>query len=175
MRECKTCGVKKSLDEFYAHARYRDGRKPVCKACAGASQVKYAQRPEVRERRRAQDRARRAKNPVPREEIRRQRLWTWYRITPAQFEAMLEAQGGRCGIPACGAAEPGGRGAWHVDHDHACCPGSKSCGKCVRGLLCARCNVMLGMARDNAAILLAGAEYVTNAALQALGAIGQTG
>jgi hypothetical protein len=27
-----------------------------------------------------------------------------------------------------------------VDHDHNCCDGDKSCGKCIRGLLCRVCN-----------------------------------
>lgn len=28
----------------------------------------------------------------------------------------------------------------YVDHDHKCCSGDKSCGKCVRGILCPGCN-----------------------------------
>lgn len=31
-----------------------------------------------------------------------------------------------------------------VDHAHGCCPGDRSCGKCVRGLLHNRCNLILG-------------------------------
>jgi hypothetical protein len=36
-----------------------------------------------------------------------------------------------------------------VDHDHACCPGPRSCGKCVRGRLCGACNTALGSLRDD--------------------------
>ena len=32
-----------------------------------------------------------------------------------------------------------------VDHDHRCCPGPVSCGRCVRGLICTYCNVAEGL------------------------------
>lgn len=36
------------------------------------------------------------------------------------------------------------RDSFSVDHDHGCCPGEKSCGQCVRGLVCNRCNMQIG-------------------------------
>jgi hypothetical protein len=31
-----------------------------------------------------------------------------------------------------------------VDHDHSCCSGKTSCGKCVRGIVCQACNTTIG-------------------------------
>jgi hypothetical protein len=74
-------------------------------------------------------------------------LWM-YHLTRAQFEALLKKQGGRCAI--CRTKRPGGRyNRWVIDHDHKCCDGPYSCGKCVRGLLCNRCNHGLGNFADN--------------------------
>src|SRR5687768_2026711 len=48
-----------------------------------------------------------------------------------------------------------------VDHDHKCCKGKTSCGKCVRGILCGPCNKFLGFIRDNQEVLHNGMVYLT--------------
>lgn len=68
-----------------------------------------------------------------------------YGLTEAQYNQMLEDQGNACAI--CREPFQGQRVC--IDHDHACCPvpasgHTRSCGKCIRGLLCVRCNTWLG-------------------------------
>ena len=36
-------------------------------------------------------------------------------------------------------------GGRNVDHAHTCCPGKESCGDCIRGIVCFRCNTGLGL------------------------------
>lgn len=51
-------------------------------------------------------------------------------------------------------------GIFGVDHDHGCCPATRSCESCIRGLLCGGCNAILGMAGDDPKILRRAAEYL---------------
>jgi hypothetical protein len=53
---------------------------------------------------------------------------------------MIHNQGGQCAT--CPAPLAAG---YCVDHNHECCPGNKqTCGNCIRGLLCAECNKLVG-------------------------------
>jgi hypothetical protein len=65
-------------------------------------------------------------------------------MRPDGWAALWTAQGGRCYL--CG-DQLGER--VHVDHDHRCCPRDTSCPFCRRGLACARCNQLIGMADDD--------------------------
>lgn len=51
-----------------------------------------------------------------------------------------------------------------VDHDHTCCPGDKSCGECVRGVLCRGCNSGLGMFKDRVDVLENAVAYLRRVA-----------
>lgn len=54
------------------------------------------------------------------------------------LQNVLDTQ--KISTPQCAVCDNPDRRKLCVDHDHRCCPGERSCGKCVRGLLCGRCN-----------------------------------
>jgi len=98
-----------------------------------------------------------AKDP---EELALEQRCRKYGITAEEYRERLDAQGGVCKI--CGNDEPGGVGSWHIDHDHACCPDTPACGDCVRGILCQKCNIALGLAGDDKMRLLQMFNYIDN-------------
>ena len=93
--------------------------------CASHHRVKKAQRKDV---------------------TREQRWQQVYNLSAEQYWAIYEAQGGCCAI--CQKSK-GKLRALSVDHDHTCCDGPTSCGKCVRSLLCTMCNRYLGHIGDS--------------------------
>lgn len=168
MKRCAKCGHDKDeAEDFYRYAK--TGKpKARCKVCINEDNLaRQAANPEKYT---ARTNAWRLKNPGRASAISR----AWQLRHPEQFkaqvyrnrfkidfDAMWKAQDGKCAC--CG--EPmlrGGKDPTSVcaDHDATCCPGKKSCGKCVRGLIHRNCNLVLGYARDNADLLRKAASYV---------------
>jgi len=67
-----------------------------------------------------------------------------YKLTKQMYLDLLEQQNGVCAI-----CENSPKSYLAVDHDHSCCPTSKTCGECIRGLLCGGCNSALGRIKDD--------------------------
>ncbi len=105
--------------------------------------------PEAMAAQRGRTAARKAEQGVTAEDRARwTRAYKFVRlgITEEQFNQMPETQGYACAM--CGKPFEDGRRIF-ADHDHTCCPKqvnarAKTCGKCIRGLLCFRCNTALG-------------------------------
>jgi len=76
----------------------------------------------------------------------RKSLLNKFHTTEAWYEAKLAEQGNHCALCPREREENGNRLA--IDHNHKCCAKSGSCGKCLRGILCRRCNVRLGHLDD---------------------------
>jgi hypothetical protein len=86
-------------------------------------------------------------------------------LSPENYRRLFAFQGGAC--IGCGRAKGnlnGDRGKKNlaVDHDHTCCSGPTSCGRCVRMLLCGPCNDVLAHFRDDPAALRRLADALEN-------------
>lgn len=93
-----------------------------------------------------------------RELQRKAQLQRLYGMTPADYDAMLAEQGGVCRIckePEQRRRADGTPMVLHVDHDHET--------GVIRGLLCTRCNTLLGMAYDNTETLRSAIKYLDDA------------
>ena len=124
--------------------------KPVYSlgSCSYHYSAAYHTRPEYRERRVTYVTTYQAK-PKSQEVLATYRAKTnlaTYGMTPEDYDRMLAAQDGGCAV--CGGTNDNGN-RLAVDHDHACCSGGGSCGRCVRGLLCQRCNSASGLLGDS--------------------------
>jgi hypothetical protein len=137
---CSRCHTTKATEDFYHSPSSANGYSSYCRACAKQHAVEYqASHPETRERKHA-------------------RWMTRYGLTPTTYQALLNQQHGRCAICRC---LPSPHKRLAVDHDHACCPDQSSCGQCIRGLLCDRCNHGLGNFQDTISYLQNAMTYLT--------------
>lgn len=133
--------------------------RAVCATC-GPTEIKRKAHPVCLvgwQRLRDRDAAKYATPEGKSQAFARNLAWK-FGLTPEQWEAKFDAQGRRCMV--CKTDTPNGGKGWCVDHDHLCCPGRRSCGKCLRDILCHRCNVAVGLFGDDASIILAAARYV---------------
>lgn len=102
----------------------------------------------------------RAANPEKVAAKSRRRVLKDHGITEQEYAELLNRQNGVCLL--CKTDNPGGKNGstFHIDHDHNCCPGYKSCRNCVRGLLCSKCNTAIGLMGDNPDLLRDAADYI---------------
>jgi hypothetical protein len=157
VKRCKICGELKRLDDFYRAPGARDGYRLDCKQCnlaARAAKYRENPRPTIERVIRWQQKNREQYQARQREYVesgkksisnRKSHLKRKYGLTLEAFAELLASQGGGCAI--CGRTD-----ADNVDHDHAT-------GR-VRGILCFKCNVAIGLVDEDPDRAHAAAAYL---------------
>lgn len=77
-----------------------------------------------------------------------------YGLTHDTYAEILDSQGNVCAI--CRRSQQ----RMTVDHDHSCCEGERSCGSCIRGIICDSCNRGIGMFMENTNALASAIIYL---------------
>ena len=141
LKRCPRCEQVKSRTEFYKNKGNGDGISSRCAQCEREYLKDWQHK--HRDRRSGYEQAWRKRFP---DALRKAQLRRDFGLSLPDYKALLVAQDNMCAICGAEMTKP------HVDHDHTT--------GVVRGLLCVRCNFMLGYARDDRAILRAGIEYL---------------
>lgn len=147
LRRCRRCGKDREQNSFKGHS-------PAAR-CHGC-------------REKSRDENRRSRLRAGPAALRASNLWTKYRITPEEYDALRVKQGYRCAV--CGThedqlTEPRG-GRPRLDGAETAEPARLVVDHChdtqrVRGLLCAGCNVALGCFKDSVDSLRAAIRYLS--------------
>lgn len=146
---CRSCAKEKSLSEFSQDLRRKDKRAAYCLSCNKARRYTYyLEHPEKDEQRKENMR-----DPVYRERTKWERAFKQYGITKQEYESMFSNQNGLCAI--CGKTyQRNGKEYLLIDHCH-------TTGK-VRGLLCHKCNVGIGLLTHEPELLRKAIHYLTH-------------
>lgn len=147
MRICKDCGtfpssIEDMKNRFVKDKTLKIGYSNLCKPCNS---------------KRAQEHAK--ENPEMFRKRTRKYAIKKYGISYDEYLEILRNQNNSCAI--CHVDFDTANENPHIDHDHLCCSTAlTSCGKCIRGLLCRRCNMFLGAAEDDIIILSNAIKYL---------------
>lgn len=139
LKECIACHSELPVERFNVNRGNKDGRQARCRQCMRTWRFARA------EKLRAYDRARRCE-PRWKANKRRKDLQK-YGLSPDAYDALLAKQAGSCAI-----CHETSDKKLAVDHCHRT--------QRVRGLLCARCNLGIGMFRDDPVRLRGAIQYL---------------
>ena len=129
----------------------RSGRNGQCKLCKKLHRETFkTNHPNYRQEYRQKNK----------QKLRTEHISLRYGISLEEYQKKLINQNGRCAICSIEFDDSVMNTTPHVDHDHTCCSGNKSCGKCIRGILCRGCNIGLGAFRDNSKTLEKAISYL---------------
>lgn len=144
-KKCNKCNEVKPLTEFYKDKSKNDGYRAECKSCKKMYAKEFRKTPEYKAWKRENSNA--YYHKVYKHDInykikeKSRRIKRKYGISLADYDEHLKSPCDICGDESK-----------HLDHCH-------TTGK-VRGGLCARCNHMLGHARESIEILNKGIKYL---------------
>lgn len=131
-KTCSKCKKEKSVNDFYKNKYREDGLHHYCKICHSIQN----------------------KSSYSYVKSKYRGLKNNYNLNLEELENLYILQNKKCKICNIEHSSVSKHGGLYIDHCH-------TTGK-VRGLLCSRCNLLLGNCKDDVSILNAAINYLSN-------------
>jgi Recombination endonuclease VII len=149
---CTICKKRLPLKAFHKNRLKSDGLQTRCRNCyRDWYNQRYEESSEFRDKRKNHFREfYQEKYPERRQRQNDDKMFRKYGMTRKEFDAMSKAQDDLCAICK---RFPEGKTRLSVDHCHKTLK--------VRGLLCDKCNIGIGMFQDDPQLLAAAIRYLT--------------
>jgi len=149
LKFCNGCKEWRSKGDFNKDPKSPDTLHYRCRLC----RKKYRRQQEVKERTSVYNKKYAEQNPeLMKAKDRKNSLKRFWNMTPEQFEALKEKQGGTCAL--CNKTESNPHKNLCIDHDH-------TTGK-IRGLLCDNHNRAMGLFKDSIEDMEKAIQYLKN-------------
>lgn len=132
MKLCKICLIEQPVTNFTRNYQNKDKLQTRCKKCM--SDYKKVTRAK----------------PDQKEKSKLYGIKYKYNLSPEEYYELISG-----GCHSCGSHD-----RIAVDHDHSCCSGKTTCGKCIRGVLCRRCNTVEGILKNSPECLYGLVQYM---------------
>lgn len=129
---CKQCNKEKDLNQFYKIRKISEKTyyRSYCKSCEYIRLRNWV-----------------SNNKNKYKLIQRKcKLKNSFKLSEEQFVNLINDQDNLCAV--CRINIP-----TQIDHDHSCCLKIPTCGNCIRGVVCKRCNILLGYLETDKNIL----------------------
>ena len=143
IKTCNKCGEQKEIILFAKGKKYKNGYRNICKKCHTDYMIDYYKNNQ--DKRQEKIKMNSGKTPN----------WRRHKISEIKYLEMFNLYDGKC--HSCK-----DRIAINIDHDHSCCSSARSCGECVRGILCNQCNAALGLLNDDTNKINKLLEYINS-------------
>ena len=136
MKICSKCKEDKDLNSFSPNKHTKDGKQSYCKPCRVILNQQYDKRTN--------------KEKSSYQKIIK--LKSKYDLTPEQKQTQIDYQNNQCAICQLELSDNISSDI-HIDHNHET--------KKLRGILCSKCNMGIGMFKDNPIYLQAAIDYLS--------------
>lgn len=150
-KRCNRCKEVKDISGFHKNKAQPDGFRYTCKECRKIDDANNREKLNEYQRKyriinkKKHSESNKLYYVINRQKVLEQVRYYRHSMSKVEYDRLLASQCDKCAICSIKLKD----GDMALDHDHKCCDTKRTCGKCIRGILCGGCNRGIGHFKES--------------------------